>query len=139
VRAAPNYIEGTGEIVENVAGSGEYHWMAGNFIKYAGPLNAGDLPVDSHQLIAICAPRPVFIGAGNIGDAWVDPKGMFLAAVGAEPAYKLFNKKGLNTNEFPMIENGLLEGEIAFRQHNGGHTPVPNWPIFLDYAARYFE
>ena len=64
-----------GEIVENVAGSGEYHWMAGNFLKYAGPLNWGDLPVDSHELIAMCAPRPVFISAGATnGDGWVDAK-----------------------------------------------------------------
>src|SRR5207244_2915225 len=76
-----------GEIVENVAGSGEYHWMAGNFIKYAGPLNWNDLPVDSHELIALCAPRPVFVSAGTLekGDGWVDAKGMFLAAAGAGP------------------------------------------------------
>ena len=54
-----------GELLENVAGSGEYHWMAGNYIKYAGPLTAKDLPVDSHELIALAAPRPLFIGAGN--------------------------------------------------------------------------
>jgi len=67
-----------GEIVENVAGTGEYHWMAGNFIKYAGPLNWNDLPVDSHELVALCAPRPVFISAGAFkGDArkiWAPPK-----------------------------------------------------------------
>jgi hypothetical protein len=54
-----------GELVENVAGSGEYHWMAGNFLKYAGPLTWNDLPVDSHELVALCAPRPVFISAGS--------------------------------------------------------------------------
>src|SRR5437899_13088022 len=53
-----------GELVENVAAANEYHWMAGNFIKYAGPLNSNDLPVDSHELVALCAPRPVFISAG---------------------------------------------------------------------------
>ena len=53
-----------GELVENVAATGEYHWMAGNFLKYAGPLTANDLPVDSHELIALCAPRPVFISGG---------------------------------------------------------------------------
>ena len=54
-----------GEIVENVAGSGEYHWMAGNFIKYSGPLNWGELPVDAHELIAMCAPRPVSSAEGR--------------------------------------------------------------------------
>ncbi|MEO5890008.1 MAG: hypothetical protein ABIQ31_07115 [Ferruginibacter sp.] len=128
-----------GEIVENIAGSGEYHWMAGNFIKYGGPLKWSDLPVDSHELIALCAPRPVFIGCGDKGDAWTDVKGMFMAAVAAGPVYKLLGKKDLGTTEFPQLETGLLEGEIAFRQHSGGHTPAPNWPIFLDYAARYFN
>lgn len=76
-----------GEIVENVAGAGEYHWMAGNFLKYAGPKNWNDLPVDSHELIALCAPRPVFISSGSKGDSWVDAKGMFLAGVHAGSVY----------------------------------------------------
>ena len=127
-----------GEIVENVASSNEYHWMAGNFLKYAGPLNWNDLPVDSHELIALCAPRPVFISAGDKGDAWVDAKGMFMAAAAAGPVYKLLGKKDLGTNQFPPVEAGLLNGEIAFRQHSAGHTPAPNWPFFLAFAARYF-
>ena len=55
-----------GEQVENVAGQGEYHWMAGNYLKYAGPLTPNDLPVDAHELVALCAPRPVFISAGSL-------------------------------------------------------------------------
>jgi hypothetical protein len=129
-----------GEIVENVAGSGEYHWMAGNFIKYAGPLNWNDLPVDSHELVALCAPRPVFISAGAFkGDAWVDAKGMFLAAAGAGPVYKLLGKKDMGTTEMPPIENALIDGDVAFRQHSGGHTTVPNWPTFLTFASRYLN
>jgi hypothetical protein len=128
-----------GELVENLAGTGEYHWMAGNFLKYAGPLTANDLPVDSHELIALCAPRPVFIGAGAPaqGDAWVDAKGMFLAAVGAGPVYKLLGKKDLGTAEFPPIATTLIDGDVAFRQHSGGHTPGPNWPTFITFASRY--
>lgn len=129
-----------GEIVENLTASGEYHWMAGNFIKYGGPLNWNDLPVDSHELIALCAPRPVFISAGSTnGDAWVDAKGSFLAAAGAGPVYRLLGKKDLGTTEFPPIETGLMDGDIAFRQHSGGHTDGPNWPVFLKFAERYFE
>ena len=128
-----------GEIVENVASANEYHWMAGNFIKYAGPLTWNDLPVDSHELIALCAPRPVFISSGEKGDSWTDPRGMFMAAVAAGSVYRLLGKNDLGTNEFPMVETGLMEGEIAFRQHSGGHTPGPNWPIFLEFAARYFK
>jgi hypothetical protein len=128
-----------GELVENVAGPGEYHWMAGNFLKYAGPLTWNDLPVDAHELVALCAPRPVFISAGDKGDGWVDIKGMFMAAVAAGPVYKLLGKKDLGTSEFPKVETGLLDGEIAFRQHSSGHTPGPNWPAFIEFAGRYLK
>lgn len=128
-----------GEIVENVASSGEYHWMGGNFIKYAGPLGWNDLPVDAHQLISLCAPRPVFIGSGNEGDQWVDPKGMFMACEMAGPVYELMGKKGLGIDQFPVIETSVTSGEIAFRQHNEGHTPAPNWATFILFAKKYFE
>src|SRR5215471_7793802 len=128
-----------GEIVENLAATGEYHWMAGNFLKYAGPLTWNDLPVDAHELIALCAPRPVFISAGTLtkGDGWVDAKGMFLAAVGAGPVYRLLGRQDLGTSEFPPVETTLIDGDVAFRQHSGGHTPGPNWPTFLTFAGRY--
>ena len=129
-----------GEIVENVAGSGEYHWMAGNFIKYSGPLHWNDLPVDSHELIAMCAPRPVFISGGATnGDGWVDAKGMFMAAAAAGPVYKLLGKKDLGTTEFPPMETPLTDGDIAFRQHSSGHTDGPNWPVFIEFASRYVQ
>jgi hypothetical protein len=129
-----------GEQLENLAG-GEYYWMAGNLIKYGGPLTVNDLPVDSHELIALCAPRPVFISGGSLaaGDGWVDAKGMFLAAVGAGPVYKLLGKKDLGTTEVPSVETPLIAGDIAFRQHSGGHTPMPNWPTFLEFAGRYIK
>jgi enterochelin esterase-like enzyme len=130
-----------GELVENVASSGEYHWMAGNYLKYAGPLQWSDLPVDSHELVAMCAPRPVFISSGSqeVEGGWVDAKGMFLAGVGAGPVYELLGKKGLVTAEFPPQETALIEGEVAFRQHAGGHTTGPNWPTFLKFAERYIK
>jgi hypothetical protein len=129
-----------GELVENLAGSGAYHWMAGNFIKYAGPLTADDLPVDAHELIALCAPRPVFVSAGSfeVEGGWVDAKGMFLAAAGAGPVYRLLGKRDLGTTVFPPIETALVDGDVAFRQHRGGHTAGPNWPTFIEFAARYF-
>jgi hypothetical protein len=129
-----------GEIVENVAAANEYHWMAGNFLKYAGPLNWDDLPVDSHELVALCAPRPIFLGAGATdGDGWADAKGTFMAAAGAGPVYKLLGKKDLGTSEFPPIETSLTDGDVAFRQHSGGHTDAPNWPAFLSFASRYVK
>lgn len=127
-----------GEVVENVAATREYHWMAGNFLKYAGPLQWSDLPIDSHELIALCAPRPVFIGGGATnGDGWADSKGMFLAAVAAGPVYKLLGKKDLGTTVLPLIETPLIDGDIAFRQHAEGHTPAPNWPTFIRFASHY--
>jgi hypothetical protein len=133
-----------GEQVENLTGAGEYHWMAGNFLKYGGPLTSGDLPVDAHELIALCAPRPIFIsygastGPGAEGQ-WVDQRGSFMAAVAAGPVYWLLGKKDLGTSEYPQIETALTDGEIAFRQHKGGHTTGPNWPTFLAWADRYIK
>jgi len=127
-----------GEQVGNIAGSGEYHWVAGNFLRYAGPLTVDDLPVDAHQLIALCAPRPVFISSGTEGDQWVDPKGMFLAAAHAGPVYELLGARPLPTSEYPPVGTALVDGDLAWRQHEQGHTPGPNWPVFLDFAARQF-
>jgi hypothetical protein len=149
-----------GELVENVLAANEYHWMAGNFFKYGGNWDA--MPVDTHELVALIAPRPVFLGAGKgpdtnpdgsilapldangapravINDAWVDAKGTFLAGVGAGPVYRLLGKKDLGATEFPPIETTLISGEIGFRQHSGGHTDAPNWPTFLMFADRYIK
>jgi hypothetical protein len=130
-----------GEQVENLAAPSEYHWMAGNFLKYAGPLLPSDLPVDAHELIALCAPRPVFISSGSlqVEGGWIDGKGMFEGAVGAGPVYRLLGKKDLGTTTFPPQETTLMDGEIAFRQHSGGHTAGPNWPTFLTFAGRYLK
>ncbi len=129
-----------GELVENVAATSEYHWMAGNFLKYAGPLNWNDLPVDSHELVAMCAPRPVFLSAGATeGDGWVDAKGTFLAGANEGPVYKLLGKKDMGTTEFPPIGTALTDGDVAFRQHSAGHTDQPNWPTFLTFASRYIH
>ena len=129
-----------GEQVENLASTSEYHWFDGNFLKYAGPLTVDDLPVDAHELIALCAPRPIFISSGSqqVEGGWVDAKGMFLGAVGAGPIYRLLGKKDLGTTELPPVETALISGDIAFRQHTDGHTAGPNWPTFLTFASRYF-
>jgi hypothetical protein len=127
-----------GEVVENVLAANEYHWMAGNYFKYGGDWDA--LPVDSHELIALVAPRPVFLSAGATdGDGWVDARGSFLAASAAQPAYALLGKKGMpqGANQFPPIDTALVEGEVGFKQHTGGHTDGPTWPTFLAFAERF--
>jgi hypothetical protein len=141
-----------GELLENLASRGGYHWMAGNFLKYAAAADAvdrktvTDLPVDQHELIALCAPRPCFISYGVVpGDPnWVDAHGSFMAAVLAGPAYRLLDKKDLGTpgdyltDKMPPV-NTLIGGELAWRQHSGGHTNVPNFPAFFEWAGRFIS
>jgi hypothetical protein len=127
-----------GEQLENLAASGEYHWFAPNFLKYAGLLATSDLPVDAHMLIALAAPRPLFIGAGTVehGDGWVDPRGSFEAAKAASAAYRLLGVPGLVGAAYPAVGEGRTAGRIAFRQHEDGHSNAPNWSAFLEFAAR---
>jgi hypothetical protein len=124
-----------GETLDNVCGTGEYHWMAGNCLKYAG--HWGDLPVDSPELIALVAPRPVFIGCGTT-DQWADPHGQFLAAVAAGPVYRLLGRKDVGATELPAPDAELIAGDIGFRMHQGGHTDALDWPTFLKFADKYF-
>lgn len=130
-----------GETVENLAASGEYHWMAGNYLKYAGPLTPKDMPVDAHELIALCAPRPVFVGVGslNVEGIWIDPTGTFMATSLASPVYRLLGAKGLSTGQMPPEGTPLIDGDLAFSQHHGGHTNGPNWPTFIEFASRYLD
>jgi len=142
------YRRNYGEQPENVAAPNEYHWMAGNFLKYAAVGTSIDtLPVDSHQFVALIAPRPVFIGGGDYigdppcaipGDAWQDAHGMFLSAAAASPAWELLGAKGLGTGSFPVRETFINTGKVGFRQHPYGHTPNPNWSYFIQFADRQF-
>jgi hypothetical protein len=141
-----------GEGVENLTGSGEYHWMAGNYLKYGastgkfGEMHADKLPVDSHELIAMCAPRPVFISYGipEQGDAkWLDHQGSYMAAIAAGSVYKLLGGKDLGvsndyrTEKMPGVNVSMVDGEIAWRQHDGGHTDLPNMKYFIEWANKY--
>lgn len=138
-----------GEAVENLTGSGEYHWMAGNFLKYGtakstfGSMNADDLPVDAHSLIALCAPRPTFISYGipERGDAnWLDQQGSYMATVAAGPVFLLLGANDLGEQEDyrtakkPAVNEGLLDGELAWRQHDGGHEDRSNMKYFIAWA-----
>ena len=143
-----------GEAVENLTGSGEYHWMAGNFLKYGasdatfGSKNAGDIPVDAHELIALCAPRLTFISYGvpEKGDAkWLDHQGSYMATIAAQPVFRLLGAKDLGksddykTERMPAVNVGLLDGQLAWRQHDGGHTDGPNWRYFIPWADKFFK
>ncbi|MGD1070998.1 MAG: acetylxylan esterase [Bryobacteraceae bacterium] len=143
-----------GEAVENLTGTGEFHWMAGNFLKYGaseatfGAKTPGDLPVDAHELLALCAPRPTFISYGvpEKGDAkWLDHQGSFMAAVAAGPVFRLLGAKDLGvaedyrTAKMPPVNTGLLGGQLAWRQHDGGHNDAPNWKYFIPWADRWLD
>ena len=140
-----------GEAVESLTG-GEYYWMAGNFMKYGasdaafGSMNPGDIPVDSNELVALCAPRPTFISYGvpEKGDAkWLDHEGSFMATVDASRVFTLLGAKGLDvpgdfrTATMPPVNQGLLDGQLAWRQHDGGHTDAPNMKYFIEWANRF--
>lgn len=135
-----------GEAVESLAGTGEYHWMAGNYLKYAaGEGNAGQMHVDSHSLIAMCAPRLTFISYGipEKGDAkWLDQKGSYQATVAAGVVFKLLGAKDIgvsndyNTEVMPPYNTSMTEGELAWRQHDGGHTDAPNMKYFIEWANK---
>ena len=143
-----------GEAVESIAGSGEYHWMAGNYLKYAaseasfGSKTGCDLSVDSHELIALCAPRFTFISYGipEKGDAkWLDQQGSFMAAVAAGSVYKLLGVRDIGVSndymkeKLPPVLTGLLDGELAWRQHDGGHTDAPNFQYFIPWASNLLK
>jgi hypothetical protein len=137
-----------GEAVESLTG-GEYYWMAGNFMKYGasdasfGGKNPGDIPVDSNELIALCAPRLTFISYGipEKGDAkWLDHQGSYMATVAASPVWTLLGAKGLgvtddyHTAKMPPVNEGLLDGQLAWRQDDGGHTDAPNMKYFIHWV-----
>jgi hypothetical protein len=143
-----------GEAVENLTGSGEYHWMAGNFLKYGadasafGKKTANDLPVESPMLIALCAPRPTFISYGipERGDAnWLDQQGSFMATVAAGPVFRLLGAHDIGVTEdyrtakMPPFNTSLLDGELAWRQHDGGHEDHSNMKYFIEWANRMFH
>ncbi|QJW89772.1 acetylxylan esterase [Spirosoma taeanense] len=143
-----------GEAVESLASSGQYHWMAGNYLKYAteestfGRKTGCDLPVDAHELLALCAPRPTFVSYGipEKGDAkWLDQTGSYKATVAAGPVFRLLGARDLGVSanytseKMPPVLTGLMEGELAWRQHAGGHTDAPNFQYFIPWASKLLK
>jgi (4-O-methyl)-D-glucuronate---lignin esterase len=136
-----------GQDLENSTGANEYHWMAGNFFKWAGELAPGQylprkiekLSVDSNSLLALCAPRPMLLNGGT-QSSWTDPYGQYLTTLYATPVYKLLGKKGIvMRDEKPQIDKAYIEGDLAYRYHDGGHTDAPEWPTFFAFAAKYIK
>lgn len=140
-----------GEAVESLTATGEYHWMCGNYLKYGasestnGEGNAGQLSVDSHFLLAMCAPRLTFVSYGipEKGDAhWLDQKGSYMATIAAGEVFKLLGAKDLGvSNDYkkevmPPYNTSMLDGQLSWRQHDGGHTDQPNMKYFIQWASK---
>jgi hypothetical protein len=143
-----------GEAVESLTGTGEYHWMAGNYLKYGteessfGKKTGCDLPVDSHELIALCAPRLTFISYGipEKGDAkWLDQTGSYMSTIAAGSVFKLLGAKDLGVSndymkeKMPPMLTDMLNGQLAWRQHDGGHTDAPNFKSFIPWASKFLQ
>lgn len=110
------------------------YWLCGNYAKYGD--HADRLPVDAHELIALIAPRYVYLGTGD-QDLWSDPKGQFLAAVAAEPVFHLFGKQGLGTNRMPETNKAIVH-DIGFHCRSGKHTVLAfDWQQYLNFAAMH--
>ena len=119
-----------GERIRNLVTNFPY-WFTSTYQQYAD--NEDKLPIDMHELIALNAPRPVYITAGET-DRWADPKGEFLACVAAGPVYKLLGGEDLGTEEMPALDRPIMKS-IAFHIHTGGHAITPfDWEQFLKFA-----
>ncbi|HQI42887.1 MAG TPA: hypothetical protein PK949_02075 [Dysgonamonadaceae bacterium] len=149
-----------GQDLSNSLWDQEYHWMAGNFMSYMGvdssssdgymPRKVVRMKVDGESLLALCAPRPIFIGSGDfVGDSWVDPYGQYLSCVAASSVYELLGEKGIVMKDsmlwddkkipMPLTDKAYLDGDIGYRRHRGGHVASPNYPAFADFINKYWN
>jgi (4-O-methyl)-D-glucuronate---lignin esterase len=124
-----------GETVDDMAQN--YFWQFDSrFQQWVGRWD--DMPVDANLLIALSAPRPVFI-TGGTADQWSDPKGEFLAEVAASPVYGLLGRRGIGATDLPPVDTALSTGDLAWYYHTGGHMlTVEEWKAFLTFMDRYF-
>lgn len=125
-----------GETVDDMAHNFPW-WFAGSYQQWAGRWS--DMPVDAHMLIALSAPRPVFL-TGGTGDQWADPQGMFEAAVAAGPVYRLLGERDLGHTTLPAVDVPITTGDIGWLYHTGGHAvPAEDWRAFVAFLGKYFS
>jgi hypothetical protein len=125
-----------GETIGHLTAPTRYPYQfAPNYGRFAKDVDG--FPVDAHMLVALIAPRPVLLQTGD-GDHWSDPRGEFLAAVAAEPVYKLLGKQGLGTDRQPVAGVPILH-DIGYHMHAGGHGTIPtDWAVFQKFLSMHF-
>jgi hypothetical protein len=112
------------------------HWFCDNFQRYNE--NEVELPVDQHMLVALCAPRPVFIASAE-GDTWADPRGEYLSAKHASPVYELLGLPGLPDGDFPAVNTSLI-GTLAYHMRSGKHDIThEDWQRYFDFADLHLK
>lgn len=113
------------------------HWFCGNYKQFND--REKYLPFDQHELIALIAPRPVYIASAE-DDNWSDQKGEFLGGKGAEPVYALYGLAGIGTETMPPVDTPYMDGSIAYHNRKGPHAVLPyDWDQFLKFADRFFK